>query len=305
MTFNGLLIANRGEIAIRIARAATDLGIRCVAVHTADDAGSLHTRVADQAHQLKGRGARGYLDMEDIIAAAKATGCDAVHPGYGFLAERADFASRCAEAGITFIGPAVEHLALFGDKSRARAAAVDSDVPVLPGRDDAVSLESATDFFDSLGDEGAMIIKAVAGGGGRGTRVVLNRGEIEEAYRRCQSEAELAFGLPDVYVEAFIPRARHVEVQIVGDGHGAVTHLFDRECSVQRRYQKVVEVAPVPNLDEHLRQEIIGAAVRFAGNEDYLSLGTFEFLVDVTGRSGVQPFVFIEANAREVKNLDI
>ncbi|MGE0624019.1 MAG: carboxyl transferase domain-containing protein [Pseudomonadales bacterium] len=298
MTFNGLLIANRGEIAIRIARAASDLGIRTVAVHTADDAASLHTRVADQVHLLDGRGARGYLDIENVIAAARTTGCDAIHPGYGFLSERADFASRCAEAGITFVGPAVEHLALFGDKSRARTAAVDSDVPVLPGRDDAVSLEVATEFFDGLGPEGAMIIKAVAGGGGRGTRVVTRREEIAEAYRRCQSEAELAFGLPDVYVEAFIPRARHVEVQIVGDGKGGVTHLFDRECSVQRRYQKVVEIAPVPNLDTGLRKDILDAAVRFAGNEDYLSLGTFEFLVDVTGRSGVPPFVFIEANAR-------
>jgi len=298
MTFNGLLIANRGEIAIRVARAAADLGIRTVAVHTADDAASLHTRVADQAHLLEGRGARGYLDVDAIIDAARATGCDAIHPGYGFLSERADFAARCADEGIVFVGPGVEHLALFGDKSRARIAAVDSDVPVLPGRDDAVSLEAATAFFDGLGPEGAMIIKAVAGGGGRGTRVVQKRADIEEAYRRCQSEAELAFGLPDVYVEAFIPRARHVEVQIVGDGRGGVTHLFDRECSVQRRYQKVVEVAPVPGLDGKLRAEILAAAVRFATNEDYLSLGTFEFLVDVTGRDAVPPFVFIEANAR-------
>ncbi|MGD8417615.1 MAG: carboxyl transferase domain-containing protein [Pseudomonadales bacterium] len=293
-----MLIANRGEIAIRIARAASDLGLRTVGVCTDDDAESLHTRVTDEVHRLNGRGARGYLDVEDVIAAARATGCDAIHPGYGFLAERADFAARCAEEGITFIGPSVEHLALFGDKSRARAAAQDSDVPVLRGVDEAVTLDAALAFFDDLGEGGAMIIKAVAGGGGRGTRVVQAREEVEAAYQRCQSEAEMAFGLPDVYVEEFIPRARHVEVQIVGDGRGSVVHLFERECSVQRRYQKVVEVAPAPNLDDGLRQAILDAAVRFAGNEDYLSLGTFEFLVDVSERQGAQPFVFIEANAR-------
>ena len=298
MSFSALLIANRGEIAIRIARAAADLGLHTIAVHTEDDSLSLHTRVADEAHQLPGKGARGYLDLEAVIDAARTTGCDALHPGYGFLAERADFASRCAEVGITFVGPTVEHLALFGDKSRARAAAVDSQIPILSGLDDAVSLEAAIAFFDSLGSDRTMIIKAVAGGGGRGTRVVMARDEIEDAYNRCQSEAELSFGLPDVYVEEFIPKARHIEVQIVGDNHGNVTHLFDRECSVQRRYQKVVEVAPAPNLSVPLRDEIIDAALRFASNETYQSLGTFEFLVDVSGRAGTQPFVFIEANAR-------
>ncbi len=298
MPFSALLIANRGEIAIRIARAASDLGIESVAVYSEDDASSLHTRVADRAVALPGKGARAYLDIEAMIRAAQDAGCDAVHPGYGFLAERADFASACTAAGITFVGPDAEHLGLFGDKSRARAAARDSDVPVLPGIDDAVTLETATAFFDGLGPDGAMIIKAVAGGGGRGTRVVLDRSELEDAYNRCQSEAELSFGLPDVYVEAFIPRARHVEVQIIGDGKGGVAHLYERECSVQRRYQKVVEIAPAPHLDDGLRQDIINAALRLAGSEDYLSLGTFEFLVDVTGREGVQPFVFIEANAR-------
>ena len=298
MSFSALLIANRGEIAIRIARAAADLKIRSVAVFSQDDAASLHTRVADEAVPLPGKGARGYLDVDAIIAAAKTAGATAIHPGYGFLAERADFAARCASEGITFIGPAIEHLALFGDKSRARTAAKDSDVPILRGLDDAVSLETAAAFFESLGKDGAMIIKAVAGGGGRGTRVVTEASDLEEAYNRCQSEAELSFGLPDVYVEEFIPRARHIEVQIVGDMHGNVTHLGDRECSVQRRYQKVVEVAPAPNLDEDLRREIIAAAVRFAANEDYTSLGTFEFLVDVSGKDNPQPFVFIEANAR-------
>jgi acetyl/propionyl-CoA carboxylase alpha subunit/acetyl-CoA carboxylase carboxyltransferase component len=298
MTFTSLLVANRGEIAIRIIRAAEDLGLRTIAVYTGDDADSLHTRIANEAYQLPGSGARGYLNIEDMIEAARATGAEAIHPGYGFLSERADFAGACAEAGIRFIGPDTEHLALFGDKSRARTAAMDSDVPVLRGLDDAVSLEAATEFFTGLGAGGAMIIKAVAGGGGRGTRVVTAADEIAEAYQRCQSEAELAFGLPDVYVEEFIPRARHIEVQIVGDGQGNAAHLHERECSVQRRYQKVVEIAPAPHLEDDLRQSIIEAAVRFARNEDYLSLGTFEFLVDVTGRDNVQPFVFIEANAR-------
>jgi acetyl/propionyl-CoA carboxylase alpha subunit/acetyl-CoA carboxylase carboxyltransferase component len=298
MSFSGLLIANRGEIAIRIARAASDLGIRTVAIYSTDDAANLHTRVADESHPLPGKGARGYLDVDAVIEAAKATGCDAVHPGYGFLAERADFAERCGQEGITFIGPTIEQLALFGDKSRARTAAADSDVPVLRGLDDAVALPAAIEFFDSLGAGGAMIIKAVAGGGGRGTRVVFARDEIEAAYQRCQSEAELSFGLPDVYVEEFIPRARHIEVQIVGDRRGNVTHLWDRECSIQRRYQKVIEVAPAPHLDEDLRRNIIDAAVRFAANETYQSLGTFEFLIDETGREGAQRFVFIEANAR-------
>jgi acetyl/propionyl-CoA carboxylase alpha subunit/acetyl-CoA carboxylase carboxyltransferase component len=298
MKFSALLIANRGEIAIRIIRAASDLGLRTVAVFSEDDSASLHTRVADEAVPLPGRGARAYLDMEAILNAAKESGCDAIHPGYGFLAERADFALRCGEENIVFVGPAVEHLALFGDKSRARAAAVDSDVPVLRGLNDAVTVDQARAFHESLGPGGAMIIKAVAGGGGRGTRVVLTPEDLEEAYARCQSEAELAFGLPDVYVEEFIPRARHIEVQIVGDSGGNVVHLGERECSVQRRYQKVVEIAPAPHLDGALREAIHAAALRFATNENYASLGTFEFLVDVTGREGVPPFVFIEANAR-------
>jgi len=298
MPINALLVANRGEIAIRILRAASDLGLRTVAICTEDDSESLHTRVADEVQRLPGTGARGYLDVAAVIDAARSAGCDAIHPGYGFLAERADFAGACAEAGITFVGPDTEHLALFGEKSRARTAAADSDVPVLRGLDEAVTLEAARSFFDSLGPDGAMIIKAVAGGGGRGTRVVQSADEIEDAYQRCQSEAELSFGLPDVYVEEFIPKARHIEVQIIGDGHGKAVHLFERECSVQRRHQKVVEIAPSPHLDGDLRQAISEASVRFARKEDYRSLGTFEFLVDVSGRDNVQPFVFIEANAR-------
>ena len=208
-----MLIANRGEIAIRIARAAADLGLRTVAVHSEDDAASLHTRVADEAHALDGTGPAAYLDEEAIVEAARASGCQAIHPGYGFLAERASFARRCAAAGIVFVGPYPEHLELFGDKGRARAAALAATVPVLKGTDQAVSLDEARAFMASL-DGGAMIIKAIAGGGGRGTRVVADAAEIESAYARCQSEAQSAFGVPDVYVEEFITHARHIEVQI-------------------------------------------------------------------------------------------
>ncbi|MDE0693949.1 MAG: ATP-grasp domain-containing protein, partial [Gammaproteobacteria bacterium] len=298
-----LLIANRGEIAIRIARAAADLGIECVAVYSEDDAASLHVQVADEAHALAGVGAAAYLDEEAVVEAARATGCDAVHPGYGFLAERASFAERCVEAGVTFVGPKVEHLSLFGDKGRARAAAVAAGVPVAGGLDRAVSLEEAQAFFDSL-NGGAMIVKAVAGGGGRGTRVVQDASEVEPAWQRCQSEAKAAFGVADVYVEEFLPRARHIEVQILGDAAGNVAHLGERECSVQRRHQKVVEIAPAPALDGDLRGRIIDAAVQFARHQGYASLGTFEFLLDASdsplaeGSGSERPFVFIETNAR-------
>ncbi|MEM6999918.1 MAG: carboxyl transferase domain-containing protein [Pseudomonadota bacterium] len=292
--FNGVLIANRGEIAIRIARAAQDLGLRTVAVYSADDALSLHTRVADEAVQLDGVGAAAYLNIAGVIAAAVEAGCDAIHPGYGFLSEQAAFADACAAANIKFMGPTAEHLTLFGDKARARQAAIDAEVPVLAGIDRAVSLAEAEAFFDE--HPSGIIIKALAGGGGRGTRAVTDKGDLAEAFNRCQSEARATFGIEDVYVEVFLARARHVEVQILGDEQGNITHLGERECSAQRRNQKVVEIAPAPALDEELRQRIIDAAVRFANREGYQSLGTFEFLVN-TG-DGTPEFVFIEANAR-------
>ena len=297
MPLSKLLIANRGEIAIRIARAAADMGLQTVAVHSEDDARSLHVRVADESHVLPGQGAAAYLDAAAVIAVAKAAGADAVHPGYGFLAERADFARACAEAGLSFVGPGVRHLELFGDKARARRAAIEADVPVGRGIDRPVSLDEAQRFFAGLGG-GAMIIKALAGGGGRGTRAVLENDGIEAAWQRCRSEAEAAFGCADVYVEELIPRARHVEVQILGDRTGAVVHLGERECSVQRRFQKLIEIAPAPALDDTLRVRIIDAAVRLARSVGYTNAGTFEFLVDTSGRPGAQPFVFIEANAR-------
>ncbi len=295
MPVTKLLIANRGEIAIRIARAAADMDLPTVAVHSEDDAKSLHLRVADEALPLPGSGAAAYLNAAAIIAAAKETGCDAIHPGYGFLAERGDFARQCEAAGLTFVGPDVAHLDLFGDKARAREAAAAAAVPVIRGIDRAVTLAEAQRFFAA---HGAMIIKALAGGGGRGTRAVLAAVDVEAAFQRCQSEAATSFGRADVYVEEFIPRARHIEVQILGDRAGGVMHLGERECSVQRRFQKILEIAPAPMLDPTLRESIITAAVRFAKAARYTNLGTFEFLVDVSGRPGAQPFVFIEANAR-------
>ena len=294
--FHRLLIANRGEIAIRIARAARDLGSVCVAVYPADDAQSLHVQMADEAVALTGAGPAAYLDIEQIVAVALAANCQAIHPGYGFLSENAAFAARCDEAGIVFVGPPVRLLRLFGDKVAARDAALRADVPVLPGTTHAVSLEEARAFLASLAG-GPAIIKAVAGGGGRGVRIVQNEDALADAYARCQSEANAAFGNGDVYIEQFMPRARHIEVQIVGDGSGTVTHLGERDCSVQRRQQKIVEVAPAPALEPGLRERIIAAAVRFAAAERYSNLGTFEFLVATDGSDDAQ-FAFIEANAR-------
>ena len=293
MSVTKLLIANRGEIAIRIARAAADMGLPSVAVYSGDDSKSLHLRVADEALPLPGAGAAAYLNADAVLAAAKAAGCDAIHPGYGFLAERADFARQCAKAGLTFVGPDVTHLELFGDKARARGAASAASVPVLRGIDRAVTLEEARAFFAALEPGGAMIVKALAGGGGRGTRAVTSADELDAAYHRCRSEAKAAFGRDDVYVEEFIPRARHVEVQILGDRAGRIAHLGERECSIQRRFQKIIEIAPAQCFGDGLRERIIGAAVRFAKSVRYGNLGTFEFLV-----GGSQPFAFIEANAR-------
>ena len=293
-----LLVANRGEIAIRIMRAAAELGVPTVAVAPADDAGSLHTGKADEAVVLDGAGAAAYLDIDGIVAAAVDAGCDALHPGYGFLAENAELARRCAGAGLTFVGPREETLGLFGDKARARAAAAAAGVPVLRGIDHPVSVDEAAAFFDALAEGRAMMIKAVGGGGGRGSRRVAHADEVAAAYERCRAEALAAFGNGDLYVEEFIERARHVEVQILGDAEGGIAQLGERECSVQRRFQKLVEVAPAPGLAAGLRTRIIDAAVRFAASVGYRNAGTFEFLVDVAEKSPGEPFAFIETNAR-------
>ena len=295
MSIEQLLVANRGEIAIRIIRAARELGIGSVAIHSQDDASSLHVRMADEAAALDGVGARAYLDVEAVVAAAAASGCDALHPGYGFLAESAELSRRCEEAGITFVGPTPGSLELFGDKARARALAVELGVPVLPGTEAAVDVSEAAEFFHSLGEGGAMVLKAVAGGGGRGMRVVRAAEEIAEGFERCQSEAAAAFGNGDLLVERLMPRARHVEVQIVGDGSGAVAHLGERECSLQRRHQKVVEWAPSPSISAETRERLTSAAVRLASADRYRSLGTFEFLVSADDESDL---AFIEANPR-------
>jgi acetyl/propionyl-CoA carboxylase alpha subunit/acetyl-CoA carboxylase carboxyltransferase component len=293
-----LLIANRGEIAIRIARAAAELGIPTVAIYSEDDAASLHIRKTDDARALRGKGAAAYLNIEQIVATARQAGCDAVHPGYGFLAENAEFARRLDEAGINFVGPGTEILELFGDKVKARMLAERCRVPLLRGTASATTLDEARAFFAALGSGGAIMIKAIGGGGGRGMRPVYRDDEIEEAYTRCQSEARAAFSNPDVYVEQLMPRARHIEVQILGDGSGAVTHLWERECSVQRRNQKIVEFAPCPNLPPPLKDLLLESACRLAHEVRYLSLGTFEFLVEAGPGAGEGAFAFIEANPR-------
>lgn len=298
MPFSKLLIANRGEIAIRIARAAGETGLATVAIYPADDALSLHVRAADAAHEIPRRGARAYLDIEAVIAAAKTTGCDALHPGYGFLSENTLLARRCAEEGITFVGPSPAALDLFGDKAKAKALAKDTGIPIIEGTGGPTTLDQTKAFFASLGAGGAVMIKAIAGGGGRGMRIVDDAEKLEEAYARCQSEAKAAFGSDGVYVERLIRNARHIEVQIIGDHHGAISHLWERECSIQRRNQKLIEVAPSPSLNDGLRARIIQAAKDLAAAANYNNLGTFEFLVDGDAKGEASAFAFIEANPR-------
>ena len=295
--FSKVLIANRGEIAVRLVRALRDLGIASVAVHARDDASALHVQLADAVVALDAAGPSAYLDIAVLIGVAKAQGCDAVHPGYGFLSERADFAQACADAGLVFIGPAPEQLALFGDKARARALATQCDVPVMPGSAGAVTLAQAQAFFAEQQAQGAagVMIKAIGGGGGRGMRAVMNADELPEAHARCVSEAKAAFGVEGVYVERLMRNARHIEIQVLGDGQAAAS-LGERECTLQRRFQKLVEIAPSPSLPDALRASITQAALRMARAAGYRSLGTFEFLVDAA--SATLPFVFIEANPR-------
>ena len=292
-----LLIANRGEIALRIVRAAQDLGIATVAIHARDDADSPHLRVADETFALEASGPAAYLDIDAVVAAGVKTGCDAVHPGYGFLSERADFAAACAKAGIRFVGPDVSHLALFGDKSTAIELARRCKVPVMPSTRGGASLDEITAFFDEQVAQGAgIVIKAVGGGGGRGMRAIESRDALPEAFARCTSEARAAFGMEALYGERLIARARHIEVQIAADGGEAIA-LGERDCTLQRRFQKLVEIAPSPALSPALRTQIIEAALKMARDSGYRSLGTFEFLVDESGAAGL-PFVFIEANPR-------
>ena len=293
-----LLIANRGEIAVRIHRTAREMAIDTVGVHPADDRESLHVRTVDESVELAGTGAAAYLDIEQIVDIARDRGCDAIHPGYGFLAENAEFALACEAAGIAFVGPSAEVLRLFGDKVRARDLAAAHGLPVLPGSAVIVGAEQAEAFYEALQPNGTMILKAVAGGGGRGMRVIERKEDIAEALVRGGAEAQAAFGSDALYAERLIERALHIEVQVLGDRHGNVGHLGERDCSIQRRHQKVVEVAPSPQLHPALRKRILEAAVTLAQAAGYDNIGTFEFLVDGADLSDASPFYFIEANPR-------
>ncbi|MBW2384077.1 MAG: carbamoyl-phosphate synthase large subunit [Deltaproteobacteria bacterium] len=290
-----LLVANRGEIAIRVLRAAADLGVPSVAVASQDDASSLHLRLADEIRMLPGDGPAAYLDGETLVAAALDTGCDALHPGYGFLSESAAFARQCETAGLVFIGPRPETLEQLGDKTAARALAESAGIPVLRG---ANTLEEARTLLATLDGNAAIMVKAVAGGGGRGMRRVERIEALEEAWERCASEAKAAFGHGALYAERFFDAARHIEIQIVGDAQGHVRHLFERECSLQRRHQKLVEIAPSPSLAPGLRERLGEAAVRLGSEVGYLGLGTIEFLVEANADSDAPEWAFIEANAR-------
>ncbi|MBH0155743.1 pyruvate carboxylase [Fictibacillus sp. 5RED26] len=289
-----VLVANRGEIAIRIFRACTELDIRTVAIYSKEDTGSYHRYKADEAY-LVGEGKKpidAYLDIEGIIEIAKANGIDAVHPGYGFLSENKEFAERCSEEGIIFIGPNEKHLDVFGDKVKARQAAIDANIPVIPGSDGPVnSLSEVRDF--ALSNGFPIIIKASMGGGGRGMRIVRSENSLAESYDRAKSEAKAAFGKDEVYVEKFVENPKHIEVQILGDHEGNLVHLYERDCSVQRRHQKVVEVAPSVSLSDELRHDICKSAVSLMEHVGYINAGTVEYLVTPDGK-----FYFIEVNPR-------
>ncbi|MDR0225776.1 MAG: carbamoyl-phosphate synthase large subunit [Burkholderiaceae bacterium] len=296
--FHKILIANRGEIALRIVRALRELGVQSLAVHAEDDAQAPHVSAADAAVSLGASGPSAYLDGARLLRIAREHGCDGLHPGYGFLSENAGFAQACADAGLRFIGPTPAQLALLGDKARARELARRCGVPLMPGSSEAVSLEQAQAFFAAQQAQGApgIMVKAIGGGGGRGMRAVLQAGDLPAAYERCRSEARAAFGVDGVYVERLMVGARHIEVQVLGDGGAAPLALGERECTLQRRFQKLVEIAPSPSLSAALREHITRDALRMAAEMGYESLGTFEFLVDAASES--LPYVFIEANPR-------
>lgn len=293
--FRRLLAANRSEIAIRVFRAAHELGIRTVAIYSEEDRFALHRFKADESY-LVGKGmdpVKAYLDIEGIIALAVEKKIDAIHPGYGFLAENATFAQACTDAGITFVGPKTELLSELGDKIRAREIASRAGVPVLPGSSKAVkTLSEARELSRKLGYP--VILKAAHGGGGRGMRIVQDESEMETRLAEAQRESMSAFGSQDVFIEKFIARARHIEVQILGDRHGNLVHLYERDCSLQRRHQKIIEIAPALNLSGRLRRQICQAAVAIGRETGYDSAGTVEFLLDQESRE----FYFIEVNPR-------
>lgn len=288
-----VLVANRGEIAVRVFRACTELGIQTVGVYAEEDEYSVHRFKADEAY-LVGKGKRpidAYLDIEGILEIAKASGADAIHPGYGLLSENLHFATRCKEEGITFVGPELHHLDIFGDKIKAKTAAIEAGIASIPGTDGPVeSIEEVLSFAERHGYP--VMIKAALGGGGRGMRVAYDEKGAREGYERAKSEAKAAFGSDEVYVEKYIADPKHIEVQILGDTHGNIIHLFERDCSVQRRHQKVVEVAPCVSMNEQQRQRICDAAVQLMKHVGYVNAGTVEFLVEN------DEFYFIEVNPR-------
>lgn len=290
-----LLAANRSEIAIRIFRAANELGLRTVGIYSKEDRLSLHRFKSDEAYLIgEGKGpVEAYLDVQGIVRVAKEKGADAIHPGYGFLSENPAFARACKKANIVFIGPPAELLELLGDKTSARNLAASAGVPVLPGSEQPV--KSAGEAEKVAGEIGyPVIVKAAMGGGGRGMRVVRNESELAARLGEAQAEALSAFGDASVFIEKYLPRARHLEVQILADQHGNLLHLYERDCSVQRRHQKVVEVAPAANLNASIRSELCDAAVKLARKAKYSNAGTVEFLYDVDSRK----WYFIEVNPR-------
>jgi acetyl-CoA carboxylase biotin carboxylase subunit len=291
--FKKILIANRGEIALRIIWACRELGIKTVAVHSDVDADSLHVRYADDDVCIgPAKNSESYLNITSVISAAEITGADAIHPGYGFLAESAHFAEICKECNIAFIGPDSEIIRLMGDKAFARETMIKAGVPVLPGSHGI--LQGEEDVSRTAGEIGyPVFIKAAAGGGGKGMRIVGNETELKKAYETAKMEAQAAFDVSDVYMEKYLDAPRHIEFQILGDRHGNIVHLYERECSIQRRHQKLVEESPSTALDPQLRKEISEAAVKAAKAVGYNNAGTVEFLLDESKK-----FYFIEMNTR-------
>ncbi len=291
--FKKVLIANRGEIALRIIRACKELDIHTVAVYSEADRESLHVRFADEDVCIgRAPAAESYLNIPRIIAAAEVTGADAIHPGYGFLAENAEFSEICARSGITFIGPTPDQIRSMGDKATARATMMEVGVPTVPGSDGIVAtVDEATPIAEAMGFP--IMIKASAGGGGKGMRVATSPDDFPKLFQAAQNEGRAAFGNPDVYLERCILKPRHVEIQVFGDSHGRVTHFGERDCSIQRRHQKLVEEAPSPALTPELRAEMGESAVRAAEAIDYVGAGTVEFLLDEDGS-----YYFMEMNTR-------
>lgn len=290
--FRKVLIANRGEISVRIIRACRELGIPTVAVYSEADANSLHVRLATDAYCIgPADSAKSYLSIPAIMSVAELTGADAIHPGYGFLSERADFAEICEQHGIKFIGPSSESMRKMGDKANARKTMIDNDVPVIPGTPIVHTVGEIKKFAKKAGYP--IILKATAGGGGKGMRIVRNDDEIDTNFTLCRTEAGKAFGNPDVYCEKYLENPRHIEVQIIGDKFGNYIYLGERDCSVQRRHQKLLEEAPSPAIDDKTRRKMGEAAIRAAKAVKYEGVGTCEFLLDSTGK-----WYFMEMNTR-------